>query len=226
MKYCEIEELMSQQRVGRYYDSCNQHVLKTLSLYHANIKLTQAFLPMLNYLEVVLRNKIDQHYRLLFLQRTGNRDWLLAAALPGGFFTRSGCLSSSEKILQAHAKLGARYTHDRLLTELSFGFWKFMFAGKQYRAGGNTLLGIFSHLPPRVNQSFIYQKLDRINSIRNRIAHHEPICFGVGNSISTSYARGHFQEMIETFNYMNIDSRHLFHGFNSILDEANYIDSI
>jgi hypothetical protein len=138
MKYCEFEELISPQRIGRYYNSCNQHVLKTISLYHANIRLSQAFLPILSYFEVVLRNRIDLHYRLRYVQSAGKPDWLIAAALPGGFFAKGGCLSSSEKILQAHARLGSRYTHDRLVAELSFGFWRFMFAGKQYQAAGNT----------------------------------------------------------------------------------------
>lgn len=226
MRYCEFEELMSPQRIGRYYLSCNQHSLKTLSLYHANIRLSQAFLPVLSYFEVVLRNRIDLHYRVRFMQQSGNPDWLLSAALPGGFFMKAGCLSSAEKILQGHARLGARYTHDRLVAELSFGFWKFMFAGKQYNAGGNSLLGIFPHLPPRCNQTFIYQKLKRINSIRNRIAHHEPICFGMNNAISASYARSHFQEMIDILDYMNIDSRNLFRGFKGVLEEAIYIDSL
>ena len=217
---------MSPQRIGRYYNSCNHHVLKTLSLYHANIRLSQAFLPVLSYFEVVLRNRIDLHYRIRFVQSAGKPDWLLAAARPGGFFAKNGCLSSSEKILEASARLGAKYTHDRLVAELSFGFWRFMFAGKQYQAAGNTLLAIFPYLPPRQNQTFIYQKLKRINSIRNRIAHHEPICFGGANAISASYARSHFQEITDILGYMNIDSRQLFQGFNSLLNEANYIDNI
>ena len=226
MKFCEFEKLMSTQRIGRYYTSCNQHVLKTLSLYNGNIRLSQAFLPVLNYFEVVLRNRIDLHYRLRFIQLAGHPDWLLAAALPGGFLARNGCLSSVEKILQARTKLGVRYTHDKLVAELSFGFWRFLFAGKQYQAGGNTLLNIFPGLPPRCNQNFIYRKLKNINSIRNRIAHHEPICFGAGNSISAAYARSHFTEITDILGYMGIDSRHLFRGFKGVLEEANYIDSI
>ncbi|HEY4338034.1 MAG TPA: hypothetical protein VGM89_19120 [Puia sp.] len=197
-------------------------MLKTLSLYNANIRLSQAFLPVLSYFEVALRNRIDQHYQ----QAMGYSDWLLTAALTGGFLTKSGCISSSEKILLAHAKLGVKYTHDKLVAELSFGFWRFMFAGNQYQAGGNTLLAIFPHLPARSNQNFVYQKLKKINSIRNRIAHHEPICFGTFNSISASYARNHFQEIADILGYLGIDRVHLFRGFKGIPEEANYIDSI
>lgn len=153
-------------------------------------------------------------------------EWLLASIRTGGFLTQPGCQSSLERVVKAYLKLGSNYTHDKLLAELNFGFWKFLFAGRQFRAGGGTLLAIFPHIPSRHNQTLIYQKLHRINSIRNRIAHHEPICFGPGNTINTSDTRSHFQEIIDILNYMNIDSRQLFYGIDRVLKEADYIDSI
>jgi hypothetical protein len=152
-------------------------------------------------------------------------DWLLASTLPGGFLTYNGCQNSLNKISRTYADLGALYTHDKLLAELSFGFWKFMFAGRQFQAGGSTLLAIFPSLPPHRNQSLIYQKLDR-NSIRNRVAHHEPICFGAGNTIGTVYARAHFQEIVDIITYMGINSQELFYGIDGVIKEANYIDGI
>ena len=65
-----------------------------------------------------------------------------------------------------------------------------------------------------------------INSLRNRIAHHEPICFGAGNTIDTTYARAHYKEMTDILGCMNIDSVELFAGHTDVLEEANYIDSI
>lgn len=226
MKYVEFEELVSPQRLGRYNNACKDHVLRTLSLYRANIRISQAFLAVLSIFEVVLRNKIDLHYRSRFPALPGMPEWLLASTLPGGFFTKSGCQSSMDKVTQAYAKLGPNYTHDKLLAELGFGFWKYMFAGRQFKAGGGTLLTVFPDLPPRSNQGFIYHKLHRINSIRNRIAHHEPICFDAGNCISTVYVRTHFQEIVDILNYMNVNSRQLFYGFDSVLEQANYLDNI
>lgn len=226
MRYVEFEELVSPQRLGRYNNACKDHVLKTLTLYRANIRISQAFLAVLSIFEVVLRNKIDLHYRSRFPAVGGKPEWLLASTLPGGIFTGKGCESSFDKITQAFAKLGPAYTHDKLLVGLSFGFWKYMFAGRQYQSAGNTLLAIFPSLPPRCNQSFIYHKLHRINSIRNRVAHHESICFDAGNCISTVYVRAHFQEIEDVLNYMEVDSRELFFGIDSILEEANYLDNI
>ena len=223
MRYIEFEELISQQRLSRYKAACSNNTRKTLSLYRANIRMSQAFLAIVGIFEVVLRNKIDLHYKTQF---PATPEWLLASTLPGGFLTRNGCQNSMYKIARIYADLGSTYSHDKLLAELNFGFWKFMFAGRQFQAGGSTLLHIFPELPPRCNQSFIYHKLDRINSIRNRVAHHEPICFGEGNVIGTAYARAHFQEIIDIITYMRINSKQLFYGVDSIITEANYIDTI
>lgn len=101
-----------------------------------------------------------------------------------------------------------------------------MFAGKQFQAGGSTLLNTFPDLPPRHNQGHVYSKLNQINSIRNRVAHHEPICFGIGNTIRTMYARSHFQDIIDILTWMNINHRELFFGIDGVSKEADYIDNI
>lgn len=60
----------------------------------------------------------------------------------------------------------------------------------------------------------------------NRVAHHEPICFGIGDTISTAYARSHFQEILNIVTYMNINSQQLFYGVDGVLKEAHFIDNI
>ena len=223
MRYSEFEGLISPQRLNRYKVSCLNNTRKLLSLYRANIRMSQAFLAVLGIFEVVFRNKIDAHYKARF---PSTPEWLISSTLPGGFLTKNGCLNSANKISKTYSKLQANYTHDKLLAELSFGFWKLMFAGKQFKAGGGTLLAIFPNIPAHQSQNFIYHKLDRINSIRNRVAHHEPICFGVGNASRSGYARAHFQDIVDIVTYMGIDSQDLFYGINKVIREADYIDTI
>lgn len=223
MKFSKFETLISAQRLSRYKASCASNTRRTTRLYRANIRISQAFLATLSIFEVVLRNKIDLHYKNQF---PASPEWLLLSILPGGFLTQQGCQRTLDKINKAYTSLGASYTHDKLLAELSFGTWKFMFAGKQFQAGGNTLLNIFPNLPPHHNQGHVYSKLNQINSIRNRVAHHEPICFGTGNTIGTTYARSHFQNIVDILNWMNINHRELFFGIDGILKEADYIDNI
>ena len=67
-----------------------------------------------------------------------------------------------------------------------------MFSGPQYVATGQRLLTVFPAKPKstpdlRIDNRFIYNELDRINKIRNRIAHHEPICFLEHTNIKTDF---------------------------------------
>ncbi len=63
----------------------------------------------------------------------------------------------------------------------------------QFYSGGQSLLRIFPAKPtstPTVqyNHRYVFNELERINRIRNRIAHHEPVCFSLGNPIMLRYA--------------------------------------
>lgn len=226
MKYSKFEALISAQRLHRYKIACSNNTRRTMRLYLSNIRLSQAFLATISIFEVVLRNKIDKHYKQQFPTTPEGHDWLLASILPGGFLTKKNCHKTISKIEAAYIGLGDNYTHGKLLAELSFGTWKFMFAGKQFQAGGNSLLKIFSHLPPNHNQGNVYARLNRINAIRNRVAHHEPICFGSGNTIGTGYVRDHFKDIIDVFGWMGINYHEILSGIDNVIKAADYIDNI
>ena len=53
-----------------------------------------------------------------------------------------------------------------------------------------------------VNQADIYRDLTHIREFRNRIAHHEPVCFNGVGGISTVFARQHYQLICEYIGYM------------------------
>lgn len=53
-----------------------------------------------------------------------------------------------------------------------------------------------------VNQADVYKDLTHIREFRNRIAHHEPICFDGSGNISTAFARWHYQLICEYISYM------------------------
>jgi len=226
MKFNKFEILISPQRLTRYKASCANDTRKTTRLYRANIRMSQAFLGTLSIFEIVLRNKIDIHYKGHYPATPGGHQWLLASILPGGFLTPHNCARTLNKINEAYSNLAGNYTHDKLVAELSFGTWRFMFAGHQYRAGGNSLLAIFPNLPAAYNQGNVYTKLSNINAIRNRVAHHEPICFAAGNVIGTLYARQHFQDIVDILSWMGINHRELFFGIDGVIKEADYIDRI
>ena len=226
MKYSEFEQLISPSRLAKYKIACSNNDKRAFKLYRANIRLSGAVLAVLGMFEIVLRNKIDAHYKAQFPAKPGTNEWLLGATLPGGFLTNQGCHNSSIKINQSYINLGIHYSHDRLIASLSLGFWKYLFKGNQFMAGGNTLLKIFPNKPPHTNQSIVFTELNRINELRNRVAHHEPICFDSGNAISTNYVRAHYQEIVDLLSWMNINVLQLFIAIDGVIKESDFIDKI
>jgi hypothetical protein len=66
-----------------------------------------------------------------------------------------------------------------------------------------------------------------LNNIRNRMAHHEPICFIPQQPIkNTSFARQHYNTMLELFQWMRIDKSSLLYGLDHINALCNQIDEL
>lgn len=67
----------------------------------------------------------------------------------------------------------------------------------------------------------------KINDLRNRIAHHEPICFLSSNTvIDTNYTRQRYNLILQLFTWMNINSGELLYGLDHIQNVCNEIDEL
>ncbi|MCI9053677.1 MAG: Abi family protein [Muribaculaceae bacterium] len=219
MKFIDFQHTLSPERLRRYLEACGNDTRKTMTLYRLNLNLSQEVFTLLSCFEVALRNAIDRH--LTF--RLGC-DWLRDAILPGGIFDIPSCCDSAKIISKAYNRLNrhGEYSHYKLLAEMEFGVWKYMFANPQYRATGQTLLIIFPNKPRssseiQYNQAFIFNELDGVNILRNRIAHHEPICFARRQPmIDTAYILNAYQSLHKLFMWMGIDSHALLYGLDHV----------
>ena len=184
MTYNQFERAVSTPRLNKYLAGCGNDKRKAMRLYKLNIQLSQKLFAVLSVFEVVLRNSIDRHYIAVM----GN-DWLVSAIDDTtGYLNSPGCEHSLHSINEVVQNLSIDYTHDKGIAAMNFGFWTFKFGTKEFPAAGNTLLSIFAARPPGTSQKDIFKRMQSINNIRNRIAHHEPICFNAYGSISTNYA--------------------------------------
>lgn len=227
MNYPDFENLISPPRMARYLEACDDDTKKAMTLYRANLRLSHELFSVLSIFEVVLRNKIDSHYRSIFNPIFGAEDWLIHAASPGGFYDNGSTSKTRSSILKAKSELGKNYTHNKLLAELNFGFWRFQFGPKEFRAAGSNLHQIFVNRPHGTNHTSIFNRLQLINKLRNRIAHHEPICFDLArNSISTKYAINHFDEVITLLSWMDISHKELYYGINGVSKEIAFLNSL
>ena len=213
--------------MGRYLAASGGNTRKAMTLYRKNIKLSQELFTVIGCFEIALRNAIDKHYT-----STLGNDWLRNAAAPHGIFDSNRCRLTQTNINDAIRNLNHSYTHYKLIAELGFGFWRYLFANNQFMAAGSTLLQILPTKPrstPSIqyNHNYILNQLAVINDFRNRIAHHEPICFVPGlpakNSIHT---RSNYNLILQLFQWMQIDSGKLLFGLDHTLDFCDEIDNL
>ena len=227
MKYPDFEYVMSATRMIRYLQSCANNSKRAMTLYRKNLRLSQELFTVISCYEIALRNGINRQYTA----RWGS-DWLRDSTIVGSMFNNANCRHTKNVINSALHKLSHHYTHAKLLALMDFGFWRYLFAQPQFYAGGQTLLNVFPAKPTstpaiQYNHTFVFNQLAQINSLRNRIAHHEPICFATGNFIKdTTYARQHYNLILQLFQWMSIDEAALLYGLDHILTVCNEIDAL
>lgn len=229
MRYNEFENIISTARVSRYYNACSGNTKKAMTLYRLNLRLSQELLTVISCFEVALRNAVNNHCLSLL-----GSDWLRNGASNGngGIFDNGHCQQIAKNINDAVRKLNSNYSHNKLVAELGFGFWRYMFAQHQYTATGRNLLNIFPAKPTstpaiQYNHTYVFNQLAKINNIRNRIAHHEPICFQTAQPIKdTTYVRQNYNLILQLFQWMSIDVATFLYGIDHINPICNKIDAL
>lgn len=226
MKFKEFEHIISPERMGRYVQAMEGDTRKAMTLYRLNLKLSQEFFTVVSCLEISLRNAIDRHYTTIH-----GTDWLRDSILSKGFYNRRNCGKTPYIIGRALRRL-KKYSHSKLLAEMDFGFWRYAFGRHQYRAAGQSLLDVFPNKPLstsdiQYNNTYVFGKLEKINMLRNRLAHHEPICFANAHlQKDTSYIRKNYGVILEIFDWMNIEEQALLYGLDHIESYADRIDKL
>jgi hypothetical protein len=179
MKYVDYERFFSQKRLNRYVLACNGNTRKAMTLYRYNLRLAQEIFTIINCFEVSLRNAIDAKLVPIL-----GPEWLKDSVMPGGIFTTPRLSKTYNTIIYSYNKLHSQggYSHSKLIASMDFGMWKYMFSPLQYQLTRQSLLGIFPYKmrsTPQlhINQAYFFNELDKVNTLRNRIAHHEPVCF-------------------------------------------------
>jgi hypothetical protein len=170
--------------------------------------------------EVILRNSIDIHF-------TSNKgpEWLANAVQSGGYLDIEGCEKSFHSVQEALQSLAGNYNEGRLVAKLSFGFWTYQFASKEFAASGSTLLQIFPNRPFKTSQKDIYNNLFKINDFRNRIAHYEPICFDK-DTISCDLVIRRYSLIQEIITWLGYNPNKMLEGIDEVVSSIQNIESL
>lgn len=126
MRYNKFAEVISPARMSRYLTATNGDTRKAMTLYRLNLKLSQEFFTVISCFEIALRNKIDE----ICIVNFGD-DWLRDGAQTNGIFDNQNTRLTKQNINDAVRQLGATYSHNKLVAELGFGFWRYLFAQRQ-----------------------------------------------------------------------------------------------
>ncbi len=164
----DLELALSLERFGRYLAWAGSDRERAIELYTLNTRISESLYTPLQSLEVALRNRIH----VVMAEAVGDEAW----------FHQAGVLLNDrqpEQLTKAVEDLNAvnkMPTPGRIVAALSFGFWTAMF-GPHYEGLWRTTLHRIAAKPDgkRLKRKDFSGPLTPIRSIRNRIAHHEPI---------------------------------------------------
>lgn len=199
MKYNELTTLLSEARISKYNYVTHGNKARTIQLYHHNLKLSQRLFGVIGMFEVALRNAIYNHYRNSF----NDAEWITEQAAPGKLLEYES--DEVQRIKNDFMRKGT-YSADKMVASFSFGFWTYLFTRRNYKVGGKTLLQIFPNRIKGLKQTDVYNDLTQIREFRNRIAHHEPICFNASRCLDTTYAYRLYTLIRTYLEYMGYDA--------------------
>ena len=197
IKYHDAQRIFSAARMRKYLYACGGDEVCAMRLYAYNTRLSQAFFGVISLFEVVLRNAINEHY----LQTLGE-NWIVQQAIPEGLLDHEAEDVITTK--RMYDKEGV-YSHDKMVGSFTFGFWTYLFTKRNYKIGGKTLLQIFPNRVKGTTKKSVYKDITAIREFRNRIAHHEPICFNANGAICTDYMQRHYNLITTYLRFMAVD---------------------
>jgi len=177
----DLERPVSRVRLENYRPP-NGSDLAMVVTYFYNIELSEALYPTLQAFEIALRNSIH----LALSQHFQSANWFDRP----GFYPPPRPPATEpwqeRAIREARDQLtneSKSHDADRIVAALHFGFWHGLlnrpFEQKLWRPHHSALLGqVFPHATRRQrNRQAIWDRVDRIRIIRNRVMHYEPIWY-------------------------------------------------
>ncbi|MCU5773862.1 hypothetical protein N5923_09735 [Erwiniaceae bacterium BAC15a-03b] len=143
-----------------------------IELYAWNATISGALLTPLHVCEVTIRNAVSDALETIYGPR-----WPWSMTFERSLPDSSLAHSPRKDLFIARRSCSAT---GKVIPELKFVFWQKMFTGRyDTRIWDSHLYRIFPNLDQSLtikeHRTMIYQELERLRKLRNRIAHHEPI---------------------------------------------------
>lgn len=170
-----LKNNLSSSRLDPYsiYFNCENEA-EALGVYQWNKAVSTAFYPLLQAVEITLRNSIHNAARLHF---SGNSEWFLM-----GRFPNSKKFVESKVYKYRNNWVTPRPTANDAISKLTFGYWVTLLTNTYDDSVNNSQLWptlIPAAFPNasgyKATRSFIFERFELIKDFRNRVSHHEPL---------------------------------------------------
>ena len=170
---CFFEKEFSEARMKPYFERYKGNDRMAIELYENNIRISESLLPSISVFEVAVRNAIISELERM----TGNKEWYEFFRLHPELKIPYAYIEKSIRHISARGEL---VTADKINGELTMGFWVSLFNAEYERVLWKPLRRAFPFLPKRERQrKSISTPLNMIRSLRNRVFHHEAICWNL-----------------------------------------------
>lgn len=164
-QFDSLENALTQIRLQVYAGNTKEEIINS---YLNNIEICRAFYPLLHFFEVCLRNAIDKSLTAY----VNGQEWMDILPLDSKSKLK---IINAKQTIQLHKHI---VTHDRIVAELSLGFWTSFVSKKfsQYPFQGYVLRYAFPNCPKFMRTAKNMQKrFESFRILRNRISHCERI---------------------------------------------------
>ncbi len=189
MNINDLEKLLSQKRLSTFYNLYPTDKEKAIEYYRLNTQISESLYPLLSNLEIALRNSIHNSFAIHYK----STEWFSHLNQPELF----------DQVNIAKSKILSRInpiTADKVVAELTFGFWTTLFNKQYAKDFWKPLMYVFPLLDtPNKRREKISYKLNQIRRFRNRIFHYEPICNDL-NALAINH-----NNILEILNWINAD---------------------
>jgi len=163
----DIEQALSLERFSRYMAWAGGDRDRALELYTLNTKISESLYPPLQMLEVALRNRIHT-----VMSEFRHENWFT----DDGFLLVEHQKMQLAKVIEELTRENKDPTPGAIVAGLTFSFWTSMLSPKYENLWQQDLNKIARKADGKgLSRKDLTRPLHPIRTLRNRIAHHEPV---------------------------------------------------
>lgn len=169
MQWNDLQRHFSASRLERYLNYHQGNKSNATEDYALNMVLAESMMPLLNVLEISLRNGIHRKLTKFYNRPDWWEEWLIKP----DFAWQNTQVKSAKTALK---KRNEKQTSDKVVAELTFGFWSSLFNAALQKELWKSLRLVFPKCPKEQRKrKEVARALNKVRNLRNRAFHHESL---------------------------------------------------